>query len=802
MDWVGFWQSGRVTGAERSDAQRTRGVDSVDFFVSYTGADARWAEWIAWVLEDAGYRALIQAWDFGAGSHFVSEMHRAARDAVRTVAVLSSAYLESAFAEAEWQAAWGADPSGRDRKLLAFRIEDCARPGLLGQLVTVDLFGLDRGTARLRLLAAARNERGKPPAEPVFPGGTIPPVPRTTKTEPVFPGMSLSAGGSGTPSPGAAARRTAPRDAVTVLHLPEVRAGRAGRSGTQTDMDWLAESLAADVDQLATVHGCLPDLLVVTGNVAEHGRASEYGQAVRLFDGLLSRWGLPKHRFVVVPGSRDVNQAACRAYFDGCEADEVEPVPPYWPKWRHFERMLTAFYGTAMTATFAVGQEWSLFPVDDLKIVVAGLNSTIGVSHRDGERQGLAGAAQIRWFVDQLAEYERRGWLRVGAVHHGLDMPGSASDEDEVLADSAAVLRDVGPRLSLLLPGRSGGATGAGPPASPDGLLSLPAASGTAGALASYQLVRIDRHGVSRWGRTLRAGGHDWADSAIDRTSGYGSAGTSRRDRLGRVWAAADATFPERAPDGEAVDPRGRRPGHGHDPDGETADLRGRRSGPDPDRFIARVAEVARLRHAGQPGDASVLEIGPTMAGPGYLRVTCRDGAMVTQHPVGVLEHDPDVAAVEVFARHVHRGYAATDPQLVSDLVYGGEPPGRDLVDTAWRQGVRLISFVAYQGLMDLREYVAAQTVRLERDPLYPPPLYLPQRFRGLDGRDSGDSREERAGEDALEQVVRWLAADEARFVLLLGDFGRGKTWSGPGELDPYVATIRAEPPSLSGSGR
>jgi hypothetical protein len=25
-----------------------------DFFISYTGADRRWAEWIAWQLEEAG----------------------------------------------------------------------------------------------------------------------------------------------------------------------------------------------------------------------------------------------------------------------------------------------------------------------------------------------------------------------------------------------------------------------------------------------------------------------------------------------------------------------------------------------------------------------------------------------------------------------------------------------------------------------------------------------------------------------------------------------------------------------------
>lgn len=45
-----------------------------DFFISYTGNDRPWAEWIAWVLEEAGYSVVIQAWDFRPGGNFVLDM--------------------------------------------------------------------------------------------------------------------------------------------------------------------------------------------------------------------------------------------------------------------------------------------------------------------------------------------------------------------------------------------------------------------------------------------------------------------------------------------------------------------------------------------------------------------------------------------------------------------------------------------------------------------------------------------------------------------------------------------------------
>lgn len=158
------------------------GQASQDFLISYTGVDRGWAEWIAWQLEQAGYTTVLQAWDFGAGSHFVSEMHQATQIAQRTIAVLSNAYLASAYAEAEWQEAWRADPTGAQGKLLVFRIEDCPRPGLLGQLVSEDLFGVDEEAARARLLAAVRRSRRKPALPPGFPGREPP------AHEPQFPG--------------------------------------------------------------------------------------------------------------------------------------------------------------------------------------------------------------------------------------------------------------------------------------------------------------------------------------------------------------------------------------------------------------------------------------------------------------------------------------------------------------------------------------------------------------------------------------------------------------------------------------
>src|SRR5579859_6949158 len=132
-----------------------------DFFISYTSADKRWAEWLAWQLEAAGYTTLIQAWDFQAGSNFVLDMNTATIQAARTIAVLSPDYLSSKFTPSEWAAAFREDPTGEHGTLMPVRVRPCDVKGLLGQIVYIDLVGLDEPIARQSLFASVNRQRRK-----------------------------------------------------------------------------------------------------------------------------------------------------------------------------------------------------------------------------------------------------------------------------------------------------------------------------------------------------------------------------------------------------------------------------------------------------------------------------------------------------------------------------------------------------------------------------------------------------------------------------------------------------------------
>lgn len=152
-----------------------------DFFISRTGKDAPWAEWIAWILEEAGYSTYLQDWDFGSGKSFVGSMQEGLTQCRRVIAALSPAYFDSDFSAAEWQAVIAGDPAGLRRRLVTVLVESCQPPGLLTQYPYIDLVGLDEAAARKALLDGIEEGRRKPTSPPVFPG-------HVAEQHPPFPG--------------------------------------------------------------------------------------------------------------------------------------------------------------------------------------------------------------------------------------------------------------------------------------------------------------------------------------------------------------------------------------------------------------------------------------------------------------------------------------------------------------------------------------------------------------------------------------------------------------------------------------
>jgi WD40 repeat protein/transcriptional regulator with XRE-family HTH domain len=186
------------------------------------------------------------------------------------------------------------------------------------------------------------------------------------------------------------------------------------------------------------------------------------------------------------------------------------------------------------------------------------------------------------------------------------------------------------------------------------------------------------------------------------------------------------------------------------------------------DDFLSRVEQLCRLRSP----DGTQIERFEAPAPFGrYLRVCESHGGLTRIAPTAALEGGLSEEALAVFFDAIDAPYRRSDPGLISTVVYGGAPVTEALSIKARERRVLLISFIEYQGLIDFRDYLAWQTRRLERDPVYPPSLYVDQRI----GISVG--MEESIHEEAVGVLRELLTSDYGRFVLILGDFGTGKTF-------------------------
>lgn len=496
---------------------------------------------------------------------------------------------------------------------------------------------------------------------------------------------------------------TADAQPITILHLSDLQFGPKFRFGSPKE---LRDRLVDDLRE----QGLRPSLVVASGDIAETGKRSEYERFLELATGLCDELELDRKRFAIVPGNHDINRDACRAYFDACAADETEPSEPYWPKWKHFVEMLARFYGEESADSFVSDRPWTLFEVPELKVALAGLNSTMKESHRDGDHYGFVGEAQLRWFANELRRLRDAGWIRIGVVHHNFQR--AATSDDENLRDAPELERAIGDEIHFLLHGHRHEA-GLGRMANAVPVLSTGSTAVGVGQRAEevpnqYQFLTLRAKAIERWTRQYDPRDKRWI--ADPRASKKGDRGDSE---VKLDWIDAQAVFPSGGSSRSLRDEweQARR------------ELTERYRG---ESFADRIIEVVQLRHP--DARVSLQRIGdPPIE---YLRVACTEGTVHALFPVGLFERGLDGAGLDSFARLVLPHYRIDRPGPVGDLVYGGpERAPEELRREAYERGVRVHSVSEYQGILDLRTFRQRQGRRLESDPIYPWKLYIEQRL-------------------------------------------------------------------------
>lgn len=164
-----------------------------DFFISYTSADRDWANWIAWILENAGYSIIIDIQDFEPGQNFIRNMYEAIEKTERIIAILSPNYFKSEYTGFEWQGAFANDSSSIQRLLIPILVRPSEIPAIFRSLIFIDLSKIeDESVAEERLLTAVAHIKPKAGSLPPRVKRIIFPTYPTKKTDTDNPKEELS----------------------------------------------------------------------------------------------------------------------------------------------------------------------------------------------------------------------------------------------------------------------------------------------------------------------------------------------------------------------------------------------------------------------------------------------------------------------------------------------------------------------------------------------------------------------------------------------------------------------------------
>jgi 3',5'-cyclic AMP phosphodiesterase CpdA len=106
---------------------------------------------------------------------------------------------------------------------------------------------------------------------------------------------------------------------ITILHLSDLQFGkyhRFGRLGNTQDPNEPYKSLLVrltdDLETLKNEPGIRPDLVVITGDIAEWGRPNEFDDALLFLKELSQHLQISLQQVLVVPGNHDIDRSLCK----------------------------------------------------------------------------------------------------------------------------------------------------------------------------------------------------------------------------------------------------------------------------------------------------------------------------------------------------------------------------------------------------------------------------------------------------------------------------------------------------------
>lgn len=192
-----------------------------------------------------------------------------------------------------------------------------------------------------------------------------------------------------------------------------------------------------------------PDLIFVTGDIAQSGSSAEYERATEFFDALLSAAELDKSKLFVVPGNHDVDRILgedlARSLADAGRAERFfspdKPKPHITVKQGAFAQWFDGYFAgmRAFPRTSTCGPV-EIVAVNGRKIGILPLNSALFCQDEHDHSQLWLGRQAVDEALEQLRAHGAD--INVALIHHPLDWlhDGERSNIKAMLAGGIDVL--------------------------------------------------------------------------------------------------------------------------------------------------------------------------------------------------------------------------------------------------------------------------------------------------------------------------------------------------------------------------
>ncbi|MGV6810396.1 MAG: WD40 domain-containing protein [bacterium] len=156
-----------------------------------------------------------------------------------------------------------------------------------------------------------------------------------------------------------------------------------------------------------------------------------------------------------------------------------------------------------------------------------------------------------------------------------------------------------------------------------------------------------------------------------------------------------------------------------------------------------------------------------------HLSIETKEYNILSYNIVAIIEYNINKTTLHHLINKIDKYYCyrRSDPHITVEVIYGGDNAKEIVKKIAVSQRIKLIHLSEYKGLLDFKNYLKQQKQRLETSPIYPSQLYVNQRLR------YGNQDEPNTTDNAIQTISAWLQQDHGQFLLILGEFGTGKTF-------------------------